>query len=191
LYCKGEASSQSVAELVFAHAIGAARFLHQANRNMPAKGESEFKTLKKAYGAGIELKDKTIGIVGFGRIGRAVGRIAVGLGMKVLAHDPYLDEATLRLDFHGSTKSIQVLVKTGTMRSALEGSDIVTLHVPLQGRPVIGEKELKCMKPDAILINASRGGIIDEKALIEALDNGVILVFRAPLKMTNFKIVTP
>jgi D-3-phosphoglycerate dehydrogenase / 2-oxoglutarate reductase len=168
------ASSQSVAELVFAHAIGAARFLPQANRNMPVKGDSEFKTLKKAYGAGIELKGKTIGIVGFGRIGQAVGRIAVGMGMKVLAHDPYLDEATLRLDFYGSSQSIQVLVKTGTMRTVLEKSDIVTLHVPSQGRPVIGEKELKCMRPEAILINASRGGIIDEKALIAALDNGVI-----------------
>jgi len=168
------ASSQSVAELVFAHAIGAARFLHQSNRNMPARGNSEFKALKKAYSAGVELRGKTIGIIGFGRIGQAVGRIAVGLGMKVLAHDPYLEQATLRLDFQGSSDHIQVLVKTISMRSVLKESDIVTLHVPSQGRPVIGEKELKDMKSEAILINASRGGIIHEEALIAALDTGEI-----------------
>jgi len=174
VYNTPAASSQSVAELVFAHAIGAARFLQQSNRKMPLNGVSEFKTLKKAYSAGVELRGKTIGIVGFGRIGQAVGRIAVGLGMKVLAHDPYLEEAILKLEFQGSSDHIQVQVKTISLKSVLEGSDIVTLHVPSQGRPVIGEKELKCMKPEAILINASRGGIIHEEALIEALDTGEI-----------------
>ena len=169
------ASSQSVAELVFAHALGVARSLHMANREMPEKGDSEFKALKKSYSKGIEFRDKTIGIIGFGRIGQNVGRLAIGMGMHVTAHDPYLDEATLRLQFPMTKKGVRVLVKTVSMKSVLESSDILTLHVPSQGRPVIGARELAKMKKGAIIVNASRGGIIDEKALIEAIDSGHIM----------------
>ena len=83
------ASSASVAELVFAHLFGMVRFLFDANRNMPLEGDTRFKELKKSYGAGIELRGKKIGIIGFGRIGREVAKIALGQGMEVLAHDPF------------------------------------------------------------------------------------------------------
>ena len=175
VYNTPAASSQSVAELVFAHALGVARSLHMANRAMPVTGDTDFKALKKSYSKGIEFKGKTIGIIGFGRIGQQVGKLAIGMGMNVTAHDPYLDEATLRLQFPMTKKGVRVLVKTVSMKSVLETSDILTLHVPSQGRPVIGKRELKMMKKGAIIVNASRGGIIDEAALIDALDSGHLM----------------
>ncbi len=93
------ASSHSVAELVFAHLYGLARYLHSANRDMPLEGDSKFKDLKKAYAKGTELKGKTIGIFGFGRIGQATAKVAIGAGMNVIAYDPFIEEAELELDF--------------------------------------------------------------------------------------------
>ncbi len=87
------ASSDSVAELVMAHALGGFRFLHLSNREMPLEGESNFKTLKKSYAKGVELKGKTMGIVGMGRIGQAVAKRAIGMGMTVIGHDKFMDEA--------------------------------------------------------------------------------------------------
>lgn len=98
------ASSASVAELVFAHLFGMVRFLFDSNRNMPLEGETRFKELKKNYGAGIELRGKKIGILGFGRIGKEVAKIAFGLGMEVLAHDSSMDSANIKLDFYDGQK---------------------------------------------------------------------------------------
>ncbi len=94
------ASSHSVAELVFAHLFGMVRFLHDSNRNMPLDGDSKFKDLKKAYAKGVELKGKTLGVLGFGRIGQATAKVALGVGMKVVAFDPFLDKANVELDFY-------------------------------------------------------------------------------------------
>ena len=87
------ASSSSVAELVFAHLFGGVRYLFDSNRNMPLDGDTRFKELKKNYAKGSELRGKTIGIIGFGRIGREVAKIALGCGMKVIASDNYVDTA--------------------------------------------------------------------------------------------------
>ena len=168
------ASSQSVAELVFAHALGIARFMQNANRDMPAKGNSAFKDLKKSYSKGVELRGKTIGIIGFGRIGQHVGRIAAGVGMRVIAHDPFIEEATLEVDFPQSDQVVKIAIQTTSIDEVLKNSDVITLHVPSQGRPLIGAEELAKMKNNAILINASRGGIIDEDALVNALNEGEI-----------------
>ena len=81
------ASSSSVAELVFAHLYGGVRFLHESNRNMPLEGDSNFKKLKKAYAKGVELRGKTIGIVGFGRIGRETAKIAPVSYTHLRAHE--------------------------------------------------------------------------------------------------------
>ncbi|MGB0254584.1 MAG: NAD(P)-dependent oxidoreductase, partial [Flavobacteriaceae bacterium] len=105
------ASSASVAELVFAHLFGAVRFLYDANRNMPLDGETKFKALKKAYAGGIELRGKTLGIVGFGRIGQATAKIALGLGMDVAAYDPFMDKAVISVDFFNG-QSVDVDIKT-------------------------------------------------------------------------------
>ena len=164
------ASSSSVAELVFAHLFGGVRFLYDSNRNMPLEGESNFKGLKKAYAKGIELRGKTIGIIGFGRIGQEVAKIALGVGMKVIAADKYMDAAELSVElFDGSSLSIKI--ETIPVADVLEQSDYISLHVPAQKDYVIGKKEFGKMKSGAAIINAARGGVIDELALVEALDN--------------------
>ena len=164
------ASSSSVAELVFAHLFGGVRFLYDSNRSMPLEGESNFKGLKKAYAKGIELRGKTIGIIGFGRIGQEVAKIALGVGMKVIAADKYMDAAELSVElFDGSSLSVKIV--TIPVADVLEQSDYISLHVPAQKDYVIGKKEFGKMKSGAAIINAARGGVIDEVALVEALDN--------------------
>lgn len=164
------ASSSSVAELVFAHLFGGVRFLYDSNRNMPLEGESNFKGLKKAYAKGIELRGKTIGIIGFGRIGQEVAKIALGVGMKVIAADKYMDAAELSVELFDAS-SLSVKIETIPVADVLEQSDYISLHVPAQKDYVIGKKEFGKMKSGAAIINAARGGVIDEVALIEALDN--------------------
>lgn len=164
------ASSSSVAELVFAHLFGGVRFLYDSNRNMPLEGESNFKGLKKAYAKGIELRGKTIGIIGFGRIGQEVAKIALGVGMNVVAADKYMDAAEVAVElFNG--QSMTVKIETISVEEVLKQSDFISLHVPAQKDYVIGSKELGMMKEGAVIINAARGGVVDEVALVGALDN--------------------
>ena len=163
------ASSASVAELVFAHLYGGVRFLYDANRNMPLEGESNFKGLKKAYAKGMELRGKTMGIVGFGRIGQEVAKIALGVGMRVVASDMYLEEAVVPVRlFNGD--SLDVTIQTVPMDTLLQESDFISLHVPAQKEYVIDTAAFEKMKKGAALINAARGGVVDEVALVDALD---------------------
>ena len=164
-------SSASVAELVFAHLYGGVRFLHDSNRNMPLEGESNFKGLKKAYAKGIELRGKTIGIIGFGRIGQEVAKIALGVGMRVIAADKFMETATVQIAlFDGQT--VDVDIKIQSQESLLAESDFVSLHVPAQKDYVIGANEFNQIKDGAAIVNAARGGVIDEVALLKALDSG-------------------
>jgi D-3-phosphoglycerate dehydrogenase len=165
------ASSHSVAELVFAHLFNCVRFLYDSNRQMPVNGESQFDTLKKKYAKGIELKGKTLGIIGFGRIGQAVAKIALGCGMKVEAYDPFIREALLHLDIPGAG-DVKVSITTVSLESVLKNADFITLHVP--GGKLITAKEMDLMKNGVILINAARGGVIDEMDLIAALNSGKV-----------------
>lgn len=165
------ASSASVAELVFAHLYGGVRFLHDSNRNMPLEGESNFKGLKKSYAKGTELSGKTLGVIGFGRIGQATARIGLGIGMKVIAADKFLDKATINVPFFNG-QSVDIELQTQSMESVLAEADFITLHVPAQKGYVIGAAELAKMKEGAALVNAARGGVVDEVALLKALDSG-------------------
>ncbi len=165
-----EASSESVAELVFAHLLNGVRFLHDSNRNMPLDGDSQFKQLKKSYSAGVELKGKILGIVGFGRIGQATAKMALALGMEVLYTDHHADETTLTLSFYNG-QTIDFSLQKSELKDVLANSDFVSLHVPSQDTYLIGKKELGLMKPGAGIINTSRGGVLDEVALVEALEN--------------------
>lgn len=167
-------SSESVAELVFAHLFSGVRFLHDANRNMPLEGDSNFEGLKKAYANGIELKGKTLGIIGFGKIGKAVAKIGLGLGMRVIASDKFVGNAEIKVDFYNG-QFINVDIVTEPMEDILRHSDFISLHVPAQDGYVIGKEEFEQMKDGVGIINASRGGIINEVDLIEALDNGKVL----------------
>ncbi|WP_421809337.1 D-2-hydroxyacid dehydrogenase [Flagellimonas sp.] len=164
-----EASSESVAELVFAHMFNGARFLHDSNRNMPLDGDSQFKQLKKSYASGTELRGKTMGIIGLGRIGHATAKMAIAIGMKVLYHDHHTQEVTLEVSFYDG-QTVQFKLENSTLEDVLKNSDFVSIHVPSQNGYVIGAKELAQMKPTAGIINASRGGVLDEVALVEVLD---------------------
>ena len=165
------ASSASVAELVFAHLYGCVRFLHDSNRNMPLEGETKFKVLKKNYAGGIELRGKTLGVIGFGRIGQETAKIALGVGMNVLAYDKFMDKADVEVKlFNGA--SVHVPINISSMEDVLSQSDFISLHVPAQDKPVIGKTELDMMKEGAGLVNAARGGVVDEVALVNALDSG-------------------
>ncbi|RXJ45942.1 D-2-hydroxyacid dehydrogenase [Gelidibacter gilvus] len=167
------ASSQSVAELVFAHLFGGVRFLYDANRNMPLDGDSKFNALKKNYAQGTELRGKTLGIVGFGRIGREVAKIALGVGMKVIASDKFVGKATIKVEFYNG-QFINVEIETQPMKDILKHSDFITLHVPAQGEYVIGDKQFAQMKDGVGIVNAARGGVIDEVALVKAIDSGKV-----------------
>lgn len=168
-------SSESVAELVFAHLFSGVRFLHDANRTMPLEGDSNFNGLKKAYANGIELRGKTLGIIGFGRIGKEVARIGLGLGMRVIAADKFIGHAEIKVDFYNG-QFINVKIDTEPLEDVLKHADFITLHVPAQENGyVIDEPEFDLMKKNVGIINASRGGIINEVALLKALDSEKVL----------------
>ncbi|MCB0399786.1 MAG: D-2-hydroxyacid dehydrogenase [Winogradskyella sp.] len=167
------ASSHSVAELVFGHFYGLARFLHNSNRDMPLEGDSNFKGLKKAYAKGVELKGKTLGVIGFGRIGQATAKIGIGAGMKIVAFDPFIEEANLELDFFDGQKA-SFNIKTISKEEVLKQADFITLHVPAQKDYVIDEAEFELMKDGVIIANAARGGVVNEIALVKAIESGKV-----------------
>lgn len=167
-------SSQSVAELVIAHMFSLSRFLYDSNRQMPVNGVSEFKGLKKAYAGGIELRGKTLGIIGFGRIGQATAAYALGIGMHVVAVDSDIRNVQLEVQIGG--ENIEVVLTTTTLDELLKRSHFISVHVPKQnnGNAVLGAKEIAKMRDGVMLINTARGGVIDENSLIEALNSGKV-----------------
>ena len=168
------ASSQSVAELVMAHLFSISRFVFDSNRNMPINGAAEFKVLKKKYAKGIELREKTLGIIGFGRIGQFTAKYALGAGMNVLAYDPFIEKTTIDLKI--SNQEIKVLISTCSLEKLLKNSDFISLHVPMpkDGQPLISTNEFNSMKKGVRIVNAARGGVIDESALVKAIKNEIV-----------------
>ena len=168
------ASSQSVAELVLVHLFTVSRFLQLSNREMPVSGTSEFGKLKKSYSKGVELQGKTLGIVGIGRIGQALAKMALGLGMKVVAHDPFIPEVGISFDVH-IYGEVSVKLTTTSLDDILAQSDFISLHVPKPKEgALIGQAEFSKTKDGLIIVNASRGGVIDEDALLAALESGKV-----------------
>lgn len=168
------ASSVSVAELVFAHLYSGCRFLNLSNKDLPLNPSGNFKDLKNAASKGIELKGKTLGILGFGRIGQEVAKIAIGSGMNVLAYDPFFKSKDIEVSFHSALKLNPILVKIpmSSKDAVLQNSDFITLHVPGGPEAVIGASEFDMMKKGAGLVNCARGGVVDEIAMTVALKNG-------------------
>lgn len=166
-------SSLSVAELVFTHLFNGVRFVYDANRKMPVEGATQFNNLKKAYAQGSELRGKTMGIIGFGRIGKETAKVALGLGMDVLAFDLNDVPSTLSLELSGGI-TVDVSVKKVSIDDLLTQADFISLHIPFTEKPVLGKAEFDKMKAGTGIVNCSRGGTIDEDALIEALNNGQV-----------------
>lgn len=167
------ASSLSVAELVFAHLLNGVRFLYDANRKMPVEGDTNFANLKKAYAKGVELRGKTLGVVGFGRIGRETAKVALGLGMDVVYTDLFEGPSSLAVTFSGGVE-VELPVRQLSFEEVLKTSDFISFHVPFLDKPAIGKEEFALLKDGVGLVNASRGGVIDELALVEALDAGKV-----------------
>ena len=168
------ASSQSVAELVMAHLFNISRFVYDSNRNMPIEGNTSFKVLKKKYAKGSELRGKTLGVIGFGRIGQFTAKYALGNGMNVVAFDPFLQEVTLSIDI--ADKKVDITIKTTDLETLLKNSDYISMHVPMPAdkKPIISNPEFDLMKEGVKIVNAARGGVIDEDDLIEAVNNGKV-----------------
>jgi D-3-phosphoglycerate dehydrogenase len=166
------ASSRSVAELAFAHLFGLVRFLNKSNQTMPATGASNFAGLKKAYAKGVELEGKTLGLIGMGRIGQEAAKIAIGIGMNVVAFDPFVESVELTIgNTQFNTKA--TLVKS-PLDELLRKADFITLHVPGLPKPILTKDEFDKMKDGVILINCARGGVVDEDAMLEALNSGKV-----------------
>jgi D-3-phosphoglycerate dehydrogenase len=174
VYNTPAASSRSVAELVIGQAFTLMRHLHLANRMMPVKGDTDFGKLKKQCSEGRELLGKTIGIIGFGRIGQEVARLALGIGMNIIAADPYVPSANIVITVKGAPGSLTVPIVTSDLETILKESDVITIHIPKAERPIIGDDELRILKRGVILINTARGGVFDEDAILAGLESGVI-----------------
>ena len=167
-------SSASVAEFVFAHLFGIVRNLHQANRTMPLEGDSNFNGLKKAYAKAFELRGKTLGVIGFGRIGQEVIKVALGLGMNVKVFDTEPTTKTIELDFYDGQK-LSFDITSTTIEDVIENANFITIHVPSQKGYILGTNEFAKMKDGVVIINTARGGVIDEKALVDAIEDGKVL----------------
>src|ERR1700749_4410191 len=161
VYNTPASSSLSVAELVFGHLFTGVRFLQDSNRKMPVEGATKFNDLKKAYAKGSELRGKTLGILGFGRIGREVAKIALGVGMDVLAYDlfPFNPEVELTL---GGGITVKAAVQVATLDEIIEKADFITVHTPFIDHALFGAAELARMKKGVGLVNISRGGLVEE-----------------------------
>ena len=167
------ASSKSVAELVFSHLFGCVRFLHESNRSMPLDGDSKFKELKKAYAGGSELAGKKIGIIGFGRIGQEVAKIAIGIGMNVIFYDKFIEETSLDIEFFDG-QNITFNLVSSTFEEVLENSDFISVHIPASDKYIIDSKEIGKMKDGVGLLNLSRGGIVNEEELLKSINSGKV-----------------
>jgi D-3-phosphoglycerate dehydrogenase len=167
------ASSQSVAELVMGHMFSISRSLNDSYKNMST---GDFKTLKKKYGKGVELRGKKLAIIGFGKIGQSVASYAIGCGMDVAAVDIFTEPRTINLELGNGISASTTIVPTEDMTNALETADYISLHVPKQsdGSAVIGKKQFDMMKDGVRIVNAARGGVINEDDLLDALSSGKV-----------------
>jgi D-3-phosphoglycerate dehydrogenase len=173
VYNTPASSSLSVAELVFGHLFTGVRFLQDSNRKMPVEGNTKFNDLKKAYAKGVELRGKKLGILGFGRIGREVAKVAIGVGMEVLAYDLYPFNPEVEVTLGGGI-TVKAQVKTASAEEIIVESDFITLHTPFIEKPILGAEEFAKVKKGVGIINCSRGGLIDELALVDALNSGKV-----------------
>ena len=167
------ASSKSVAELVFSHLFSCVRFLHESNRSMPLDGDSKFKDLKKSYAKGTELSGKTLGIIGFGRIGQEVAKIGIGIGMNIIFFDKLNKEVSLTLNFFdGQSKTFNL--SSSSYEDLLNSSDFITVHIPASDRYIIDSNEFSQMKNGVGILNLSRGGILNEEELLKNIESGKV-----------------
>lgn len=164
------ASSRSVAELALGHMLSLSRGLQEAQRNL--KDAESFKNLKKKYGNASELSGKVLLLIGCGRIGRELARMAIGLGMEPRVFDPFVEEIVL--DLRLASQEISLHLPLVSLEEGLREADFISLHAPYTGKALLSDAEFAAMKKTAYVINTSRGENMDEAALLRALENGNI-----------------
>lgn len=168
------ASSRSVAEMVFAHFFSLARFLHESNRMMPLEGDTKFDSLKKSYSKAVELEGKTLGVIGFGGIGKEVVKIGISLGMniKVLTRKPKTETISIHF-FDGQNINFEV-TSTNDTEAFLKDLDFLSINTPKTDEYIIDSPQFEMMKEGIFIVNTARGGVINEVALISAIEQGIV-----------------
>lgn len=164
-------SSQSVAELVMGHLFAISRSLNDSYKNIET---GDFSTLKKKYAKGVELRGKTLGIIGFGRIGQSLASYALGCGMDVIAIDRFSTPVSINVPIGNGNQAAVSITPSLSLTDELGKLDYISIHVPKQadGSAVITAKEFAMMKKGVRLVNAARGGVINEDDLLVALNSG-------------------
>lgn len=168
------ASSRSVAEMVFAHFFALARFLHESNRMMPLEGESQFNNLKKSYTNAVELQGKNLGVIGFGGIGKEVVKMGISLGMKVKVLTRKPKTETLTLDFFDGQNVNFEITSTNNMDEFLKDLDFLTLNTPKTTEYIIDSPQFEKMKDGIFIVNTARGGVINEVSLLDFIESGKV-----------------
>ncbi|NOT36900.1 MAG: 3-phosphoglycerate dehydrogenase [Saprospiraceae bacterium] len=164
------ASSRSVAELAMAHILGLTRSLHESARNL--KDDQSFTKLKKKFSSASEVKNKTLVLLGFGRIGSELAKIALGLEMRIIVVDPFIKSASVTLTI--MNHKIDIDLPMSSKEDAIGKADYISLHAPFSGSSILSEAEFNILKPNCIIVNTSRGENIDEAALLDALNSNKI-----------------
>lgn len=169
-------SSQSVAELVMGQLFSISRSLNDSYKNMPVDGEVSFNSYKKKYGKGVELRGKTLLILGFGRIGQSLASYALGAGMRVIAIDRTCEPIQIPIEIHGVGTFYATITPTDELDTVLSEADYISIHVPKQadGSAVISQREFSRMKDGVRIVNAARGGVVNEDDLLAALNSGKV-----------------
>ncbi|MGS0746938.1 D-2-hydroxyacid dehydrogenase [Halpernia sp. GG3] len=165
------ASSKSVAELVFGHFFTMARFLHESNRLMPLEGDSRFNDLKKDFKNAFELSGKTLGVIGFGSIGQEVIKIGIGLAMniKVCTRRPKTENIELNF-FDGQSVSFKI-TSSNNMDEFLKECDFISINTPKTTEYILSTPEFEKMKNGVFITNTARGGVLDEVAMLDFIEN--------------------
>ena len=160
--------------MVFAHFFALARFLHESNRMMPLEGETKFNQLKKSYSNAIELQGKTLGVIGFGGIGREVVKTGISLGMKVkvLTRKPKTETISLEF-FDGRTVDFEI-TSTNDWSTFLKGTQFISINTPQTNEYVVDRPQFELMEDGVFIVNTARGGVLNEEALLEFLEEGKV-----------------
>ena len=168
------ASSRSVAELVFAHFFSLARFLHESNRLMPLEGDTHFNAMKKSFSNAHELSGKTLGVIGFGSIGQEVVKMGISLGMKikVLTRKPRTETISLRF-FDSQTVNFDI-TSTNDTEAFLKEVDFISINTPKTNEYIIDSHQFEMMKDGVYIVNTARGGVINEVTLLDYIESGKV-----------------
>lgn len=168
------ASSRSVAEMVFAHFFSLARFLHESNRLMPLEGDTHFSAMKKSFSKAVELEGKNLGVIGFGGIGKEVIKMGISLGMrvKVLTRKPKTEKISLSF-FDGQNIDFEI-TSTQDWDKFLKDTDFISINTPKTTEYILDAPQFEKMKDGVFIVNTARGGVLNEVELLKAIESGKV-----------------